>query len=101
VTGDPTLYRRRTTVPSHVLVRPVADELVLLSLESEEYFGLDPVGSRLWQLLDSSPTVQHAFDAMLAEYDVDPATLGHDLEELVQALTSRRLLELVEADASG
>lgn len=100
VTGRPAVYAKAVAVPAHVLVREVADELVLLSLESEDYFGLDPVGARIWHLLQSEGTVRDAFEAMLAEYDVDGATLAHDLEVLLHELSSRHLIELVEARAS-
>jgi hypothetical protein len=99
--GSAALYEGRAVVPPHVLVRSVADELVLLSVETEEYFGLDAVGTRLWQLLTSSATAQDAFDAMLAEYDVDAATLAHDFEGLVEELTARRLLEVITPDSTA
>jgi hypothetical protein len=98
--GSAALYERRAVVPSHVLVRSVADELVLLSAETEDYYGLDAVGTRFWQLLTSSATAQHAFDAILSEYAVEPVALGRDFERLVQELTGRRLLELIEPDAT-
>jgi len=100
-TGASGLYARQAIVPAHVMVRPVADELVILSLESEEYFGLDAVGARMWHQLSTTPTVQAAFDALLAEYDVAPATLAHDLEKLVEELRSRKLLETVEPQGPG
>ncbi len=99
--GQPSIFGMAVAVPAHVHVREVGDELVILSLESEEYFGLDPVGTRIWQLLQSEPTVKEAFEAMLAEYDVDAATLGEHLEVLVSELSSRGLLELVEPRASS
>lgn len=98
--GGVGLYGKRATVPAHVLARPVADELVLLSLESEEYFGLDAVGARMWQLLSTEPTIQQAFDKLLSEYEVDAPTLARDLEDLVERLRSARLLELAEAQGS-
>lgn len=93
----PALADRSVAIPSHVHVRPVADELVILSLESEEYFGLDPVGARLWHLLTSHGTVGSAFEAALSEYDVDQATLARDLDRLLDELASRRLIDLVDA----
>jgi len=94
VSGRPELSDRAVTVPPHVLVREVADEVVILSLQSEEYFGLDPVGTRMLQLLRSEPSVQRAFDALSAEYDVDDTTLSRDLDLLLQELSSRHLIEL-------
>lgn len=100
VSSRPAHADRSVSIPAHVHVRAVADELVILSLESEEYFGLDPVGTRIWQLLGSHPTVGDAFDALLQEYDVDEATLACDLERLLDELVARRLLELVDSSAS-
>ena len=100
MTARSPLSGRSVTVPPHVHVREVADELVILSLESEEYFGLDAVGARMWQLLSTEPTIQQAFETLLGEYDVDAPTLARDLEDLVERLRSSRLLELAEPQAS-
>lgn len=96
VSGGSAIYDKTVVIPAHVLVREVSGEMVLLSLESEDYFGLDLVGSRIWQLLASEATVRDVFTSMLGEYDVDEATLAHDLEGLIEELASRRLIELVE-----
>jgi len=71
-----------------------------LSLESEEYYGLDPVGARMWQLVGSEPRVGAAFEALLDEYDVDGATLARDLDGLLHELSTRKLIQLVEPGAS-
>lgn len=90
------MFAKAATIPAHVHVREVADELVILSLESEEYFGLDPVGTRIWQLLRTEATVAGVLEAMLAEYDVDEVTMARDLEALLDELSSRDLIELIE-----
>jgi hypothetical protein len=43
---------------------------VLLNLKSENYFGRDPVGTRMWTLLATSDSIQSAYEALLDEYDV-------------------------------
>lgn len=93
------VYGQAVAIPAHVHVREVADELVILSLESEEYFGLNPVGTRIWQLLATGDTPAGVLAAMVAEYDVDEATMARDLEALLGELSSRRLIELVEPHA--
>lgn len=99
MTGAPPLYARSVAVPPHVHVREVADELVILSLESEEYFGLDPVGTRIWQSVVSAPTVGDAVGTLLDEFDIDEATLSRDIERLLDELAARKLVELVAARA--
>ena len=54
----------RATVPTNVLIRFLDQESVLLNLETERYFGLDAVGTRMWQVVTAAPSVE----AALAQY---------------------------------
>ena len=88
------VFSARLAVPAHVLVRQVENESVLLNLTSERYFGLDEVGTRMWAALTSSPSIQAAYDTLIAEYDVEDARLRQNLEELVERLVANGLLEV-------
>ena len=86
----------RVSVPSGVLVSKAGEESVLLNLDSERYFGLDPVGTRMWEVLGANGTVESAYDALLAEFDVDPEQLRRDLYELIEKLREHGLVEVVD-----
>jgi hypothetical protein len=90
------MSRKRVTIPADVLANTIDGETVLLNLESERYFGLDDVGTRIWQSLTTSDTLQAAFEAVLAEYDVDPQRLRHDFEDLVARLDDHGLVRIVD-----
>jgi hypothetical protein len=75
------------------MVRQVGDEAVLLQLKTEQYLGLDPVSTRIWQALTAGGTVQAAYDSLLAEFDVDAERLRADLDEFVQELLRFGLVE--------
>lgn len=77
-----------------VLFRMIGDEAVLLNLKTELYLGLDPVGSRMWQLLTTSPSLQAAYDALLQEYEVLPDRLRQDLDRFVGDLLEQSLIEI-------
>lgn len=77
-----------------VLFQEVGGEAVLLNLASESYFGLDPVGTRIWVLLNDDARLQHVFDTMLGEYEVEPAQLERDLLDLVAKLAEAGLLQV-------
>lgn len=77
-------------IPSpEVLVQELDGESVLLNLESERYFGLDDVGTRVWQHMVVHRRLERVCEEMHKEYDVDEATLQADVlrlaEELVEA----------------
>ncbi len=67
---------------------------MLLNLQSEQYFGLDEVGTRMWFALTSANSMQEAYEALLAEYDVDAEKLRQDLQGLVEKLVEKGLIEV-------
>jgi len=76
------------------MVREVQGESVLLNLNSERYFGLDEVGTRMWAALAASASVQAAYEALLGEYDVEAELLRNNLQELIAKLVENGLLEV-------
>jgi hypothetical protein len=75
-----------------VLVRELDGEAVLLNVQTEQYYGLDEVGTRMWAVLTGSSSIQAALETLLAEYEVDAATLERDLLQLAQDLVAADLL---------
>lgn len=75
-----------------VLFRELKDESVLLDLKGEYYYGLDDVGTRVWQLIGEHGSLSRVFDALLEEYDVEPDVLRTDLERITGELLESGLL---------
>jgi hypothetical protein len=91
-------FANRAHVPSHVLVRFLDNEAVLLNLASEKYFGLDETGTRMWQLATTAPNIDAAYRELLGEYDVAPELLHNHLNELLSTLVKNGLLEVLPAE---
>jgi len=91
-------FSDRTAIPQHVLVRVLDRESVLLNLETEVYFGLDETGTRMWQLVTTSPNINAAYQELLAEFDVEPELLRTNLAELLGRLVENGLLQVLPAD---
>lgn len=87
-------FAHRVVVPKHVLVRHLDGESVLLNLETERYFGLDTTGTRMWELLTSSPSIDTAFARLLEEFEVEPELLRTRLTELLSRLQEHGLLNI-------
>jgi len=85
-------FADRAATPTHVLVRILDRESVLLNLETEQYFGLDETGMRMWQLVTGSPNIDAAYQELLAEFDVEPEFLRSNLTELLSQLVDSGLL---------
>jgi hypothetical protein len=85
---------RSVSATSGTLVSELGGEAVILHLDSEQYFGLDEVGARMWQILMASDSVSAAFDQMLEEWDVEPERLRGDLADLIEQLRENGLVEV-------
>ena len=69
-------------------------ELVILNLKDGVYYGLDPIGARVWNLLQSPESIAKIRDLLVAEYNVDRATCESDLLDLLADLEKYNLLEV-------
>ena len=87
-------FERKVMAAQDVLINKIEGESVLLNLNNECYYGLDTVGTRMWELLTTADSIQAAYDALLNEYDVDPEILRLDLEELIGNLIEQGLMEI-------
>ncbi len=81
-------------ISSEVVTQEIAGETVVLDLNSESYFGLDKIGTRLWQLLQQQEDLQGITEIMLNEYDVEEKQLQNDLQKLVSELVDEGLILL-------
>ncbi len=84
----------RVKIPAGVIFQKVGEEIVFLNLDTGIYFGLDPIGSRIWDLLVEKETLQAVFESMKEEYEVAPEELRKDILLLVQELQAKRLVEI-------
>lgn len=89
---DPAILGARPTVPDHVLFQEVAGNAALLNLETETYFGLDEVGTAMWQALETAETIGAAAESLAEVYDASLETLRQDIATLAQDLRSHGLL---------
>lgn len=81
-------------IPDHVIAREVMGEMVLLDLGSGTYFGLDPVGARIWELAGSGKDLACVADTILEEYKASREQVEGDILRLVGELRERDLVRL-------
>lgn len=94
-------FSDRVVVPAHVLIRHLDGESVLLNLETEEYFGLDATGTRIWEVATRSASLEAAYATLVQEFEVEPDVLRANLAELMARLIENGLLKLSSADVGS
>jgi len=81
-------------ISSETLTQEVGGETVILDLKSETYFGLDEVGTRIWQLLVEQEDMQSITATMLNEYDVEENQVEKDIQNLLTQLDEAGIVTL-------
>ncbi len=75
-----------------MLAREASGTLVLLDLDSGQYFSIDGVSARIWELCDGERTVGALLETLGEEYDAPPETLRADVLGFLQELVDEALL---------
>lgn len=72
----------------------LGNEAVILGAEAGQYFGLNELGARVWELVQRPVRVSAICAALEAEYDVQPEVCERDVIELLGELRSKGLLDV-------
>lgn len=84
---------KKIVISDQVFAQEVDGESVLLDMESENYFGLDGVGTSIWHAIEKyEGDFDKIFEALKQEYDVDETTLLRDLENFLNNLQENGLI---------
>jgi hypothetical protein len=72
----------------------LAGEAAILGLKNGVYYGLDPVGARIWNLIQTPVQVSAVRDAIVNEYEVEAERCERDLLDLLQKFAEQGLIEV-------
>ncbi|MFZ0639065.1 MAG: PqqD family protein [Candidatus Acidiferrales bacterium] len=76
-------------------------EAAILGMKNSVYYGLNPVGARIWRLLQRPRSVGEICEAIVSEYDVTAERFESDLIGLLQQMLQEGLVELSRSATSG
>ena len=67
-------------------------EIVMMSIDHGEYYGLDEIGSRIWELLENPMTIEHLIDILVEEFEVNKETCTSDTLEFLNDLAQKNII---------
>ena len=91
------LLKGRVLARDGVMFREIAGESVLLNLGSETYFGLDEIGTAMWNALVGAPSIESAVEILVGEFEVEADTLRTDLSVFLEKLADAGLIAIEDA----
>lgn len=73
----------------------IDDEVVLFHLDMEQYYGMNAVGSRIWELLSVPQTTETLCETLAQEFDVDEEVCAEEVRGFLASLKENKLIEEV------
>lgn len=72
----------------------IGTQVAILNLKTGIYYGLDSVGGRIWELLQTPKRFDELEAKLLGEYEVEAERLGRDLQGVCKKLVKAGLIEI-------
>lgn len=80
-------------ISKDVLANDLGDETVLLNLKTGMYYGLDSVGTLIWNLIEEDGRLSNLHSRLMDTYDAASEQIWADLVTLVDLMCQKGLLE--------
>jgi hypothetical protein len=81
----------------NMVISKIDDEVVMMSIENGEYYGLDEIGSCIWGRIEKPIVVEELIQNLMDEFDVDRSDCQNDTIEFLNDLYSKGLLIVLSA----
>lgn len=77
-----------------VLFNDFDDGLMMMDIDSGNYFDIDSVGASVWAMLETPKTIDQICRTLTAEYDVDLETCRQQTSDFIGVLRAQKLVDL-------
>jgi hypothetical protein len=77
-----------------VFASEIDDEVVMMHVDTGKYYGMDTVGSRIWELIAEEIQVKEVIGKLMEEYDVEEEQCKKDVLEFLNELYENKLVEV-------
>ncbi|MDJ1181920.1 lasso peptide biosynthesis PqqD family chaperone [Roseofilum casamattae] len=95
--SDGTIALEQTIVRNEeILASVMEDEVVMMNLQTDSYYGANTVGTRIWELLEQPLTVGELCAKLQQEFDVDDETCQRDVLPFVEKIIDEKLVRIIE-----
>lgn len=85
---------KKVKISDSVLFQEIDNEYVLLNMKTEQYFGLNDIGAKVWQIISEDGNTGTLIEKLMSEYNVLTDTLTTDISQLLDELTKEQLISI-------
>jgi len=86
--GPDTILERN----SNLVFNQIEGEVVMLSLETSAYYGMDKIGSRIWELMEKPVSFSKILSHLMEEYNVSKEQCSTETKDFINKLIEKKLV---------
>ena len=75
-----------------IISSKIDDEIVMMSIEEGKYFGLDPIGSIIWDLLEKPRSLEEIIPLLQEKFDVSDDQCQEDCSTFILEMIDKKTL---------
>lgn len=79
-----------------IIFSDMDDETVMMSMEKGEYYGINPVGRRIWELLETPVTVAGICEVLCDEYNVSPEQCFKEVLAFLARMSEKDIIKVMD-----
>ena len=73
----------------------VNDEILMMSIEDGKYYGLNPVGSEIWKLIEEPKTIEEIIPALMEIFDIDEESCRKESLDFIESMIKNNIITIV------
>ena len=77
-----------------IVAGDIDGEIVMMSIENGKYYGLDEIGSRIWELIEKPVKVADLIDTLVERFDEAREICERDVLKFLNELNEDNILEV-------
>jgi hypothetical protein len=77
-----------------IVTAEIEGKTVFMSIEAGNYYALDEVGARIWEIIENQTTVGQIIDILGSEFEVSPEVCENDTKLFLQQLLDEKLIKV-------
>lgn len=75
-----------------IIGSPIDDEMVMMDVDKGSYFGLNSMGSEIWNLIEEPMTIQQLVNTLTDEYEISQNECETEITKFIEALVDVNLV---------
>ena len=78
-----------------IITSEIDDEIVMMSIDEGKYFGLNVIGSAIWEILEQPQAIEDIISSLLKRFDVSEEQCQAESFTFIEDMIDKKTLSII------